>query len=458
MMKINFLFVATLWLGLLQTNSLSTASAADTPDRPNVVMILADDLGFGDVGFNGSGEVLTPHLDALASQGLQFTRMRANCTVCSPTRAALLSGVYPDRAGVPGVIRTHANHSWGYFDPQRPTIADRLKDAGYHTAIVGKWHLGLTSPNLPNERGFDHFHGFLGDMMEDYETHVREGNNYMRLNADEIDPVGHATELFTDWSIEYLEQRSRETDQPFFLYVPFNAPHFPIQPPDAFLKRVRDRRPDLSEGRVKNVAFVEHLDDCIGRLLQAIDRMGFRDNTIVAMTSDNGGSLPHFQNNDPWRGGKQSHFDGGLRVPCVVRYPGQIDAGSVSDEPAMTFDLGATFLDYAGVQPANDQDAMSLRGVLAGGAMPANRTQYFVRREGGGLYSGQAYHAIISGQWKLMRNDPFSPLELYDLESDPKETTNVADQHKPIVNRLKAVLAEQIQRGGQTAWQPPQKW
>lgn len=431
---------------------------ADSIDHPNLVLILADDLGYGDVGFHGSTEVRTPNLDRLASEGLMMTQVRANCTVCSPTRAAILTGIYADRAGVPGVIRTKPENSWGYLKPGLPTLADRLGDAGYHTGIIGKWHLGLTAENHPRRRGFDHFHGFLGDMMDDYYTHRREGFNYMRLNETEIDPTGHATELFTQWAGDYMQKQSLAPETPFFLYLAYNAPHFPIQPPEEWFQKIRDRNPELSEARAKNVAFVEHLDDQIGVLLHRIDELGLRDNTLVVFTSDNGGSLRHAQNNDPWRGGKQSHYDGGLKVPFLARYPGKITPGSRSDYPGLNFDAFATFLQYAGAEPAEDMDAVGLKKHFEGKPTPdLDRELYFVRREGGAAYAGHAYHALIRGKWKLMQNDPFSPLQLFDLENDPQETTNVIGQHRQVATSMKKALAAHIQKGGQTAWQATQE-
>ncbi|MEL6896684.1 MAG: sulfatase-like hydrolase/transferase, partial [Planctomycetota bacterium] len=241
----------------------ANAVGGGTDKRPNMLFILADDLGYGDVGCYGAPDVRTPHLDALAAQGLQMTQMRSNCTVCSPTRAAILSGRYADRAGVPGVIRTNAESNFGYFAPNLNTVTDRFRQAGYETAAIGKWHLGLRSPNLPNERGFDHFHGFLGDMMDDYYTHLRGGKNFMRLNQETINPQGHASDLFSQWSIDYLRERDQSPNpKPFFLYLAYNAPHFPIQPPDRWLQRVRDREPSIPMARALNVALVEHLDDC----------------------------------------------------------------------------------------------------------------------------------------------------------------------------------------------------
>ena len=437
--------------------SVLFTGVAAAASRPNLIIILADDLGYGDVGYQGAPDIQTPHIDGLARDGITFTTMRANCTVCSPTRAAILTGRYADRVGVPGVIRTHPPNSFGYLTESVPTLATRLSESGYHTGIVGKWHLGLASPNTPPERGFDFFHGFLGDMMDDYYTHIRDGKNFMRLNDQVIDPEGHATELFTDWSIDYIKQRSEQRDQPFFLYLAYNAPHFPIQPPDDWLTKTKAKFPDMDEKRAKNVALIEHLDHCLGRLFDQIDALGLRDNTVVAFTSDNGGSLPHAQRNLPWRDGKQSHYDGGLRVPFIIRPTDKSLAGTRCDYAGLTFDLNATYLELAGAASDPETDAVSLAPVLEGKSMPTPETErelYFVRREGNRRYVGMAYYALIRGRWKLMQNDPFSPLELYDLQTDPEEQSNVIGKHPGVVNSMKSSLSRHIQKGGSVPWQP----
>ena len=290
------------------------------PARPNLLVILVDDQGVGDVSASGEPDVRMPHVDRIGAEGMMFTSVRANVTVCSPSRAALLTGRYPDRVGGPGVIRSNPADSWGYLDPQVPTLADVLAGAGYGTALTGKWHLGLASPSTPNERGFAHLHGFLGDMMDNYTTHRRHGLNLMRLGAEEIDPVGHATDLFSDWAVAYLRQRALSPDRPFLLVLAYNAPHFPIEPPAVWLERLTHRCLGIDEKRAKNVAFVEHVDAGIGRVPAAVDGAGLADNTMVVFSSDDGGSLPHGQSNSPWRGGKQDHYDGGLRVPFLVRW------------------------------------------------------------------------------------------------------------------------------------------
>ncbi|MBA2113479.1 sulfatase-like hydrolase/transferase [Bremerella alba] len=440
----------------LLTLFLLTASlfAAETK-RPNFLIIYTDDLGYGDVSTYHDSDVATPNIDQLAADGMTFTQMRANCTVCSPSRAALLTGKYPDLVGVPGVIRTYPANSWGFLKPGVPTLADALKQQGYATACIGKWHLGLESPNTPNERGFDHFHGFLGDMMDSYITHRREGFNYMRLNQKEIDPQGHATDLFTQFATDYLQGRSQVKDEPFFLYLAYNAPHFPIEPPQAYLDAVKKSQPELSDKRAMNVAFVQHLDDAVGKVLDSLETLGLAENTVVYFGSDNGGSLPHAQNNDPWRDGKQSHYDGGLKVPFFVRWPGHIPPGSISDYQGMNFDVFPTFVQLAGGTPADDLNAMSLVPLFEGKPMPPHtRDLYFVRREGGPRYGGKSYQAIIRDGWKLMQNDPYSPLQLYNLNEDPQEQNDLAKTNRKKFLQLQGAMRLQIQAAGNVPWQP----
>ncbi|MDA3925490.1 MAG: sulfatase-like hydrolase/transferase [Kiritimatiellae bacterium] len=422
--------------------------------KPNLLIIYTDDQGYGDVSAYRQVDVRTPNIDRIAEDGMQFMNMRANCTVCSPSRAALLTGCYPDRVGVPGVIRTKPENSWGYFDPSVPTLADELKKCGYHTAIIGKWHLGLESPNTPNERGFDLFHGFLGDMMDDYYTHQRQGHNYMRLNQKEINPEGHATDIFTGWAVDYFKDR-KDKVQPFFLYLAYNAPHFPIQPPDEWVDKIRNREKGIDEKRLKNVAFVEHLDYGIGKVLDALEESGLAKNTIIAFASDNGGCLRVSQNNDPWRDGKQSHYDGGIRVPFMMRWPGVIKPGSRCDYNGLNFDLFSTFIEAGGGEVAAGLDAVSLMPLLKGQKMDSGRELYFVRREGGNAYGGKSYQALIYDGWKLMQNDPFSPLELYNLKADPYEKANLITKEKKRRNALMGKMRAHIQRGGATPWQQP---
>jgi arylsulfatase A-like enzyme len=432
----------------------SSAAMAGENTPPNILIILADDLGRGDYSHFGTSDIRTPAIDRLFSEGMDLQNFRANCPVCSPTRASLLTGFYPDRAGVPGVIRTHATNSWGYLRTDVDLLPQLLRKAGYHTGLVGKWHLGLESPNTPNERGFDSFHGFLGDMMDDYETHLRHGHNYMRRNAEVIQPKGHATDLFTSWACEYLRERAKN-EQPFFLYLAYNAPHDPIQPKAEWISKITTRQPDSSEIRTKLVALIEHMDAGIGDVLDTLEQTKLAENTLVIFSSDNGGVLRYEANNGPWRSEKQHVYEGGLRVPCVVRWPGKIAPGSRSERNALTMDIMATCCEAAEIHPSAKLDGISFLPTLLGQHQPPlNRDLYFVRREGGAAYGGKTIEALIRGPWKLLQDSPFAPLELYNLADDPRETTNLAGKEKRIFTELSGALRESMQRGGAVPWQP----
>lgn len=418
---------------------------------PNIVCILVDDLGFGDLAVQGAPDMLTPNLDAFAESGIVFHRFYANCPVCSPSRAALLTGQFPDRVGVPGVIRTDPDNNWGYLKENTLTLPQRLKEAGYHTGLIGKWHLGLTSPNTPNERGFDHFHGFLGDMMDDYYTHLRGGINFMRFNDSIIDPDGHATELFTDWAIDYVHEQGI-TDNPFFLYLAYNAPHFPIQPPQAHLEKVQVREPEMDLKRAKNVAFIEHLDAEIGRFFQELKQSGLTENTLVIFTSDNGGALPYAQRNLPWRGGKQQMYEGGIRVPAFAVWPGHIQPGSQTDNMGLLMDLFPTFNEIAGLDSIHGIDGISLLSTLEGSTQTTDdRYLFWVRREGN-RYGGQAYYAVQYKGYKLLQNSAYEPLAFFNLNEDPYEETSLPNEGE-IYQDLRRALMAHIQRAGGVPWQ-----
>jgi arylsulfatase A-like enzyme len=444
-------------LVLFAAGSFPAFAAADQPARPNVLVILSDDQGRGDYSAFGTKDVRTPHIDRLYKEGVAFDNFYANSPVCSPTRAALLTGRYPDRVGVPGVIREERpDNSWGRLSPDAVLLPKVLKPAGYHAAIVGKWHLGISSPNTPTDRGFDVFRGFLGDMMDDYATHRRNGLNLMRDGKNEIDPKGHATDLFTGWAVEYLRERAKRKE-PFFLYLAYNAPHDPLQPPAEWLDRVRKREPKAAETRAKLVALIEHMDDGIGKVLDALDRTELAKNTLVIFTSDNGGVTNYGANNGPWRSGKQHVYEGGLRVPGVVRWPGVVKPGTSTDRVTLTMDIFPTVCDVAGVKPPQGIDGVSFLPSLRGEKEQAgDREVYFVRREGGAAYGGKTIEAVRKGKWKLLQDSPFAPLELYDLEADPKETTDLAAKEKKVLIEMSASLRKHVRRGGQVPWQEPE--
>lgn len=421
--------------------------------KPNILLILTDDQGYHDVSYYGTKDIQTPHTDALAEAGMRFDNFYANCPVCSPTRAALLTGRYQEFVGVPGVIRTYPEDNWGYLDPKATMLPEMLQIGGYHTALIGKWHLGLESPNIPNERGFDFFHGWLGDMMDDYWKHRRHDINYMRRDKEVIDPEGHATDLFTEWSVDYIKEQAQD-DQPFFLYLAYNAPHFPVQPPEDWLAKVKAREPGLSEKRAKLVAFIEHLDDGIGQVIQALKDSDQYDNTIIVFTSDNGGLLRDAANNGPLRDGKQSVYEGGLKVPTVMVWKDKILAGSSTDYKALSMDLFPTLVEAAGLKTTHTIEGQSFLPTLLGQEQSdANRPLFFSRREGGSRYGGLTIQAVQLNNWKLLQNSPFAPQELYNLAEDPAEENNLIETEKEKFRELNALMRKHLQEAGKVPWQ-----
>lgn len=429
----------------------ATASSAK---RPNIVVIVADDLGFGDLSSFGASDLRTPHIDRIAEQGMRFNHFYANCPVCSPTRAALFTGRYPDLVGVPGVIRTAANNSWGYLSPQAVLLPQVLKEAGYATALMGKWHLGLEEPNLPNRRGFDLFHGFLGDMMEDYYTHRRVGQNYMRLNDQVIDPRGHATDLFTDWACEYIAQQAGKG--PFFLYLAYNAPHDPIQPPQEYLDRVKQRSPQTPDRRARLVALIEHLDAGVGKVMEALAKAGTADDTLVFFVSDNGGNLNMGATNGQHRAGKATVYEGGLRVPAMARWPGHIKAGSRCDRVALTMDIMPTAVAAAGASVTHEIDGRSILPEMLGQERTWKARDLFFREREGGTMKGGTIEAMRRGDWKLVRSRPGAPWELYNLADDPMESKNLANAQPEKLKELVAAMEAQLAKYDRVPWKKPQ--
>ena len=420
---------------------------------PNILLILADDHGYGDLSVHNGPSIETPNLDRIADGGMRFTRFYANSSVCSPSRASLMTGRFPDRVGVPGVIRTHAQNNWGYFRQDAVTLPSMLKQKDYATALIGKWHLGLETENHPCRRGFDHFHGFLGDMMDDYYTHLRHDNNYMRRDFDTIVPRGHATELFTEWSVEFLRAQARASS-PFFLYLAYNAPHTPIQPPEEWVARVREREPNISPQRAKYIALVEHMDAGIGRVLDTLEETGQLSNTLVIYTSDNGGDMKVGAHNGQLRGQKGDMYEGGIRVPACAMWPGHIPEGHVTEQEAMLMDVFPTACEVAGVPLTHEIEGRSIWQTLQGEKQDlSERVLYWLRREGNQRFLGQCQRAVRLGDIKLLHNSPFEPLELYNLSTDALETTNVARTEAELFREMSGLFQAETQKAGSVPWQ-----
>jgi arylsulfatase A-like enzyme len=438
----------------LAVNPLSGFSNMNE-SKPNIIMVLVDDLGYGDLSCLGAKDMRTPHIDNIARQGMTFRNFYANSPVCSPSRASLLTGKYPDHVGVPGVIRQEEEHSWGYLDENAITLPQVLNDLDYHTAMIGKWHLGYEKPNTPNGRGFKHFKGFLGDMMHDYWTHLNKGVNWMRYNDSIIEPEdqkGHATDLFTDWAIDYLNERKGK-QRPFFLYLAYNAPHFPIQPPQEWLDKVNQREKNITEKRAKNVALIEHLDSNIGRVMQALEKTGLDENTLIIFASDNGGALEYAQSNGALRGNKQEMYEGGIRVPTYAMWKGRIEPGSTTENLGMLMDLYPTICKIAGNHSLHPIDGISLLPTLLGKNQTTDdRYLFWVRREGW-EFGGQAYYAARYKNFKILQNSASEPMQFFNIGDDESEKKPIAKKNNRIFNQLMTALQEHIRKSGAIPWQ-----
>ncbi len=423
-------------------------------NKPNILLIVSDDQGYHDVSYYGTKDIKTPNIDKIRKSGIRFDEFYANSPVCSPTRASLMTGLYPDRSGVPGVIRTNSKNNWGYLRDDINILPVELNKLDYNTALIGKWHLGLESPNTPNERGFKFFHGWLGDMMDDYWNHLRHGINYMRINDEIIKPKGHATDLFTDWSVNFIKSE-KDSDKPFFLYLAYNAPHFPVQPPKEYSDRVIKREKGIDSTRANLVGFIEHMDNGIGKVIKSLKDSNQFNNTIIIFTSDNGGHNPSKANNGPLRDGKQSVYEGGLKVPTVISWRGKIKENSISNKSLITMDLFPTILEIAGNVTPNKTDGISFVDELYNPKNSHNnqRMLYFTRREGGAKYGGKTINALRKGDWKLLQNSPYESYELYNLLDDPLEKNNLIEIQTDIYNELNSLLMDQIQIGGTIPWQ-----
>ncbi len=450
-MKNNFL--KGIFIGTAVSCSItSSVTAGNLPQCPNVLLILADDLGYGDLSIQGATDLKTPNIDRIFKEGVRFTNSYANSTVSSPSRAALMTGCYPDLVGVPGVIRTKENDSWGYLSPNATLLPNELKKARYNTALIGKWHLGLEAPNLPNQRGFDEFYGFLGDMMEDYYSHIREKNNYMRINNRVVTPNGHATEIFTNWALEYLQRQEKEKN-PFFLYLAYNAPHDPIQPPKEWLAKVKEREAGITDKRAGLVALIEHLDDQVGRVLNQLEKSGQINNTLIIFVSDNGGNLNFAANNGPYRGGKGDLYDGGIRIPAGMMWKNVIKPGQISDNLLLLMDLYPTICEVAGCKTDHPIDGISLLPTLQGKPQVTNnRTVCFMRREGGMNYGGSIYYSARYQNYKILQNTPWEEMQFFNLEADPYEKSPLPKNGVPEYQKLFRQLTEHISSSGAVPW------
>jgi arylsulfatase A-like enzyme len=419
------------WL-VLAAVPRSVPAQAGSAQRPNVVLIITDDAGYGDFGSYGATDVRTPNIDRLAREGVRLTDFYANGPTCTPTRAGLISGRYQQRVELEEPLGAASDEERGLAVTGR-SLPQLLKGNGYVTGLVGKWHLGWKPEFSPIAHGFDEFFGFKSGYIDHYQHSSSTGQSDLFENDGPVQVDGYMTDLITERSVRFLE---RNAQRPFFLEVAHGAPHWPYQPPDkpsTARDNARHLGPfdDSTGTRTDYVAMLERVDRGVGRILRALDSLGLRRNTIVIFTNDNGGEW--LSRNAPLFNGKWTLWEGGIRVPAIIRWPGRIPAGSVSRQVGITMDLTASILAATGTRvPAEARlDGIDLFPVLERRAPPVERTLFW-RTTG-----RTAQQAVRSGDWKLLLDA--QPM-LFDLRTDAGERTNLIAGQPEIARRLQRLL------------------
>ncbi len=416
-------------------------------DRPNVVFFLIDDLGYADVGFNGGKDIRTPHIDQLALSGAILESHYVQ-PVCSPTRAALMTGRYATRTGVYTIVRPGAK--WGLPLAER-TLADALKEAGYETAITGKWHLGEFEPAyIPTARGFDHQYGHYFGAI-DYFTHIRDGVHDWYRDGKELKEEGYATDLIAREACRLIEGKAKA--KPLFLYVPFNGVHSPLQVPESYLKPYAD----LEGKRQIMAGMLSAVDAAIGQIVATLERTGLRENTLIVFSSDNGGPTQFSNDNGPLRAGKGTIYEGGVRVCAFANWPGRIPAGVTIEEPMHAVDWYPTLVKLGGgsleqklpldgrdVWPMLTEGAKSPHDAILSVQTP---TRAAVRMGDWKLLmnaSEDAGDSVPEGQAKARAGGKAMPagVALYNVVADLGEKTDLAAQEPGRVTAMQAKLRE----------------
>jgi arylsulfatase A-like enzyme len=412
---------------------LASPHAQSTPSRPNIILIITDDVGYGDIGSYGAPDIKTPNIDALAKAGTRFTQFYANASSCTPTRAGLISGRYQQRFAMErplGAVST-ADGELGLPATGR-SLPQLLRTAGYTTALIGKWHLGYLPQFSPLKHGFDSFFGFKSGYIDYYEHTDSTGKPDLFENDTPTPAGGYMTDLITQRSVKFIAEQSKS---PFFLEVAYNAAHWPYQVPDHPSKAIDNSRHLLPQDentgtRADYVKIMERADQGVGQIMAAVDRHGLAANTIVVFTNDNGGEW--LSRNAPLFNRKFTLYEGGIRVPAVVRWPGHVPAGVVSTQVGITMDLSASILAAAGATvPADAKlEGINLWPLLAKGAKPVSRTLFW-RVTTAGLNQ----KAVRDGDWKLLIEGT-ARVMLFDVSKDLGERNDVAASNTAVVRRL----------------------
>lgn len=403
--------------------------AQGTP--PNVVLIITDDLGYADLSSYGAADLTTPAIDGIGEAGVRLTDFYSNGVLCSPTRAGLITGRYQQRYAMTVPLSGHQDTRGLVVTGN--SLPQLMKDAGYATALIGKWHLGSPPEFSPNVHGFDYFFGFKAGYI-DFYTHDR-GPDQMDLweNEQEVQVDGYMTDLITERSVRFIEENA---GRPFFIDVAYNAPHWPYQPPDSAYRspgRAAHLQPhtENTSTRADYVSMVERVDEGVAKILAALDRLDLTEKTLVIFTNDNGGEW--LSNNAPFFHRKWTVWEGGIRVPTLIRWPGRIPAGSVSHQVGITMDLTRTILTAAGANVPVDLEGVDLMPVLSGAEPERERTLFWETD-----FGGFTQMAVRSGDWKLVRDG--TATFVYDLRLDPGERNDLAKRRQDVAQRLRLLL------------------
>lgn len=416
------------------------AAQAGPPAKPNVIVVLVDDLGYGDLGCYGQKKVATPNLDRMAAEGMRFTDFYAGAAVCAPARSALLTGQHTGHTPLRDLGRFAVREKADGEPPlpaEGPSLGRLMREAGYVTGCIGKWGMGsVTSTGAPKRQGFDFFVGYIGHG----EAHEYFPKALWRGEEKEPLPEGtYAPDVFAQETTAFLE---RNKDRPFFLYLTPTIPHFKLQVPSL---GEYENKSGWSQSSRTRAAMIARLDRDMGELLDQLKKLGLSEKTLVLFTSDNGPTdernvdLGFFDSTGGLRGQKRDLYEGGIRVPLIAWWPGVIKPGSVSSQIAAAWDILPTLAALAGVKPPEGVDGISLLPILEGRETSIPRAPLYWE-----LVQRGGKQAVRDGRWKAVRLDvnrnADSPIELYDLATDPRETRDVAKQHPDIVRRMDALM------------------
>ncbi len=427
---------------------LKNTDASASGNRANFIIFYTDDQGFGDLGCFGATDIRTPHMDALAASGVKFTNWYSSSPVCSPSRASLLTGRYPQRTGVNRILRANRDCPGLYAD--ETTIAKSLKGLGYRTGVFGKWHMGSAAESRPNAQGFDEFYGFLSGCI-DYYSHImywEMGSGIYPLhdlwkNEREVWENGiYMTDIITREAVRFIRENRSE---PFFLYVAYNSPHYPMHAPREYFERYSH----LEHHRRQQAAMIATVDDSMGRIMAALEAAGLTENTVVFFQSDNGatiekrclhdgsGQFYHGGSNAPYSGWKGGLFEGGIHMPAILSWPAVIPSGKTCDQLGCAIDILPTFLKIAGAEAPGGRiiDGRDILPMTLGKGKSPHETLYWQIRDQLAVRRGK-WKLILGGRYSFEKQETDPKVFLADLEADPAENNNLYESHPELTGRL----------------------